>query len=139
MTRQLSRTADSPFRALLGAAVLCAAMPAWAASNYVPISPTMTDRTVTLNGHNLTIEQIVMVARHGAKVELSADARQHEADGYGLLLEASAEGIPVYWFNRGAGDQRETVMFEGDPMTAKNHAQIEKSQAQIFHSGALWG
>jgi len=62
----------------------------------------MSDRTVKLDGHTLTIDEIVMVARHGAKVELSADARRHEADGYGLLLEAAAEGMPVYWFNRGA-------------------------------------
>jgi len=71
-------------------------------------------------------------------VELSADARRHEADGYGLLLEAAAEGMPVYWFNRGAGDQRETVMFEGDPMSPKNHQLIEKTQYERFHSGALW-
>src|SRR5260221_7863586 len=126
-------------RALLGAVALCAAMPAGAAPYYVPIAPTMNDRTVTLNGHDLTIDQVVMVARHGAKVELSAEARQHQAESYGLLLEAAAEGIPVYWFNRGAGDQRETVMFEGDPLSPKNHALIEKTQAQRFGSGARWG
>src|SRR5216684_826926 len=126
-------------RALLGAVALCAAMPAGAAPYYVPIAPTMNDRTVTLNGHDLTIDQVVMVARYGAKVELSAEARQHQADSYGLLLEAAAEGIPVYWFNRGAGDQRETVMFEGDPLSPTNHALIEKTQAERFRSGALWG
>ncbi len=128
-----------PFRALLGAAALCAAGPSWAAANYIPITPTMSDKTVTLNGHDLTIDQIVMVARHGAKVELSAEARQRQADNYGLLLEASAEGIPVYWFNRGTGDQRETVLFEGDPLAPKNHALVEKTQFERFHSGAQWG
>jgi histidine ammonia-lyase len=126
-------------RALLGAAVLCAAVPAGAAPYYVPITPSMNDRTVTLNGHDLTIDQIVMVARYGAKVELSPEARHTQADNYGLLLEAAAEGIPVYWFNRGAGDQRETVMFEGDPLSPTNHALIEKTQAERFRSGALWG
>ncbi len=126
-------------RALLGAAVLCAAVPAGAAPYYVPITPSMNDRTVTLNGHDLTIDQIVMVARYGAKVELSPEARHAQADNYGLLLEAAAEGIPVYWFNRGAGDQRETVMFEGDPLSPTNHALIEKTQAERFRSGALWG
>src|SRR5882757_7688060 len=127
------------FRALIGAAVLCTATPAGAAPNYVPITPTMSDRTVTLNGHDLTIDQIVMVARHGAKVELSAEARHTQADSYGLLLEAADEGIPVYWFNRGAGVQRETVMFEGDPLSPKNHALIDKTQAERFRSAALWG
>src|SRR3984957_10319367 len=139
MTRSNFHALESLLRGLLGAATLCAAIPAWAASNYVPITPSMSERTVTLNGHNLTIEQIVMVARYGAKVELSAEARQNEADNYGLLLEASAEGIPVYWFNRGAGDQRETVMFEGDPLSPKNRALIEKNQAARFHAGADWG
>jgi histidine ammonia-lyase len=139
MTSRRFHVVELTIRALLAAAVMCAAMPAWAASNYVPITPTMNDRTVTLNGHNLTIEQIVMVARYGAKVELSAEARQHQADSYGLLLEASAEGIPVYWFNRGAGDQRETVMFEGDPLSPKNRALIEKTQGERFRSGARWG
>jgi histidine ammonia-lyase len=142
MTRR-STASQSRFCTLLGAAVLCAAASTWAASNdvanYAPITPTMNDRTVTLNGHDLTIEQIIMVARYGAKVELSADARQHQADSYGLLLEAAAEGIPVYWFNRGAGDQRETVMFDGDPLSPKNRALIEKTQAERFRSGARWG
>ena len=126
-------------RAMLGAAALGAAVHAGAAPYYMPITPTMADRTVTLNGHDLTIDQIVMVARDGARVELSAEARQHQADSFGLLLEAAAEGIPVYWFNRGAGDQRETVMFEGDPLSPKNRARIEKTQAERFRSGALWG
>ncbi len=139
MIRRNSHAAKFLLGAACGAAALCAAQGSRAAAAYTPIVPTMADQTVTLDGHNLTIDQIVMVARHGAKVELSAAARRQEADNYGLLLEAAAEGIPVYWFNRGAGDQRETVMFEGDPMTPKNHTLIEKTQAQRFHSGAQWG
>jgi histidine ammonia-lyase len=154
MTRRHTSASRTVVHALLGMTVLCAALPAAAAATpagsaaakapgtavyYVPITPTMNDRTVTLNGHDLTIDQIVMVARHGAKVELSAEARQHQSESFGLLLEAAAEGIPVYWFNRGTGDQRETVMFEGDPLSAKNHALIEKTQAARFRSGALWG
>ena len=139
MTDRIYQSLRSSFPALACAALLCAAIPARAAPYYVPIAPTMSDRTVTLDGHNLTIDQVVMVARFGAKVELSKQARQREADNYGLLLEASAEGIPVYWFNRGAGDQRETVMFEGDPLSPKNRAFIEKNQAARFHAGADWG
>jgi hypothetical protein len=70
MTRRNARALESLLRGLLGAAALCAAIPAGAATDYVPITPTMNERTVTLNGRNLTIEQIVMVARYGAKVEL---------------------------------------------------------------------
>jgi histidine ammonia-lyase len=112
---------------------------ALAAEVYAPITPTMSDQTITLNGHDLTIEQIVKVARHGAKVELSADARQREADNYGLLLEAVAEGMAVYWFNRGTGDQRETVLFTGDAMSAANKPKVEQMQMERFRRGAVWG
>jgi histidine ammonia-lyase len=134
----------SALRGLARTAMLCAAtcLPwgiAWSGAAYTPIAATMSDRTITLTGHDLRIDDIVAVARHGAKVELAADARRREADNYGLLLEAAAEGVPVYWFNRGAGEQRETVMFEGDPMSAKNHALIEKMQLASFREGSRWG
>src|ERR1700728_4314003 len=110
-----------------------------AVAAYAPITPTMADKTIALTGHDLTIEQIVQVARYGAKVELSPAARQREADNYGLLLEAAAEGIAIYWFNRGAGDQRETIMFSGDPMSAENRAYLEKTQLREFQRGATAG
>jgi histidine ammonia-lyase len=131
---------------IAGIVSLCAASAASAGAGtvaagpaYTRIVPTMSDRTVTLTGRDLTIEEIVAVARHGAKVELGAEARRREAGNYGLLLEAAAEGVPVYWFNRGAGEQRETVMFDGDPMSPKNRALIEKTQMSAFREGALWG
>jgi histidine ammonia-lyase len=118
---------------------LGASMSALAASGYQPITPTMSANTISLTGRDLTIEQVVDVARYGAKVQLSPEAKQRQADNYGLLLEAAAEGVAVYWFNRGAGDQRETIMFSGDPMTPKNKAYLEKSQLQEFQLGAIFG
>jgi histidine ammonia-lyase len=118
---------------------LIASSPALAQPNYQPIDPAGLDKTITLTGRDLTVEQVVEVARYGAKVELSPEAKQREADNYGLLLEAAAEGIPVYWFNRGAGDQRETVMFSGDPMSPKNKAYLEKSQLEEFRLGTIMG
>jgi histidine ammonia-lyase len=126
---------------ILGVATLILATPALAATvaSYQPITPRPGDRTITLTGHDLTIEQIVQVARYGAKVQLSPDARQREADNYGLLLEAAAEGVAVYWFNRGAGDQRETVLFQGDALSPANKSKIEEAQLQGFRAGPSWG
>ncbi|HTV53204.1 MAG TPA: aromatic amino acid lyase, partial [Steroidobacteraceae bacterium] len=118
---RLARRALLPALLLAGITAVSAA-PACAADAYTPITPSMADRTITLTGHDLSIEDIVAVARYGAKVRLSPEAQQREADNYGLLLEATREGIAVYWFNRGAGDQRETVLFQGDALTPENKA-----------------
>jgi histidine ammonia-lyase len=106
---------------------------------YTPIAPTMVGHTITLTGENLTAGEVVEVARYGAKVALSPEARQRESDNYGLLLEAAAEGVAVYGFNRGAGDQRETVTFSGDPMTPENRAYLSRSQLRAFRHGAVVG
>ena len=99
----------------------------------------LSSKTIVLTGRDLTIEQVVEVARHGAKVELSPQAREREADNYGLLLEAAAEGIAVYGFNRGAGDQRETQLFSGDPTSPANKAYLEARGLRTFRSGVTAG
>ena len=106
---------------------------------YQPISEIQQDKTITLTGRDLTIEQVVDIARHGAKVELSAEALQRSADAYGLLLQGAAEGITIYWFNRGAGDQRETVIFSGDPTSPENKKLLSEQQLSRFKGGVARG
>ena len=103
------------------------------------INPSQAAQTVVLTGHDLTVEQVVAVARFGAKVALSPEARQRSADAYGLLLEAAAEGVPVYWFNRGSGAGRQTVIFAGDALAPENKGMLEKRQLGIFRRGARAG
>ncbi len=107
--------------------------------SYHAIVPTLSDQTITLTGHDLTIDQVIAIARHGAKVRLSPEAKQREEDNYGLLLEAQAEGVPMYRFNRAAGAGREIVTLEGDPMSAKNHAIIAERELAQFQGGPAWG
>jgi histidine ammonia-lyase len=110
---------------------------AWAQGDlgYHPITPTDGGKTITLTGHDLSIDQVIAVARGGAKVQLSAEARQREEDNYGLLLEAPAEGVSVYWFTRGAGAGREIKQFEGDPLSPDNKALLEKKMTASFRRG----
>ena len=122
--------------ALMSTAAFAARGPA---ALYDGIDPVQESRTVVLTGHDLTPEQVVAIARFGAQVSLSADARQRSADAYGLLLEAATEGIPVYWFNRGAGAGRETVIFQGDPTSPENKTKLEQRQLAIFQRGAYSG
>ena len=87
------------------------------ADAYTPISPIDANQRVVLNGHNLTIDKLVAIARYGAKVDLSRAARQRSLNAYYLLLEGSREGIPIYFFNRGTGAGRQNVIFTGDPLS----------------------
>jgi histidine ammonia-lyase len=106
---------------------------------YHAILPSMADQTVVLTGHDLTIAQVVQVARYGAQVALSPEARQRSADAHALLLEAAAEGVSVYWFNRGSGSGRERFIFTGDPFSPQNRKLLEARQLAIFRRGALAG
>lgn len=60
---------------------LAAAMNVAAASPtaYRSINPIMADQTVVLTGRDLTIEQVVQVARYGAKVVMGPEALQRSA------------------------------------------------------------
>ncbi len=77
------------------------------AADYHPITVDAGGEVVVLTGHDLTIEEVVAVARHGAQVRYSPEAIQRAADGASLRAEAGAENIPVYGLNRGAGALRE--------------------------------
>ena len=110
-----------------------------AAVVYHPIVPSMSERTIVLTGRDLTSDQVVQVARYGAKAALSPEARQRSADAHDLLLEAAAEGVSVYWFNRGSGSGREKFIFTGDPLSPQNRKYLEARQLAIFRRGALAG
>ncbi len=108
---------------------------AQSAEAFVASAQDAATQTVMLSGHGMTIEQVVLVARHGARIALTPEARQRSADAYGLLLEAAAEGVTVYWFNRGSGSQRETTIFAGDPTSPANMATLKARQFANFARG----
>jgi len=110
-----------------------------APGTYQAIVETAADTTITLTGNDLTIEQVIAIARDGAKVKLSDEALQRSADAYGLLLQGAAENVTIYWFNRGAGDQRETVIFSGDPTTPENTKLLKEQQLARFRNGVASG
>jgi histidine ammonia-lyase len=108
-------------------------------SSYRPILPSRSGETVVLTGHDLTPDQVVAIARYGAKAALSPEAKQRQSDAYGLLLEASAEGIAIYGFNRGAGAGREVVLFKGDPLAPENKTLLSQRVASQIHNGPRQG
>jgi histidine ammonia-lyase len=112
---------------------------AHAAPEYHAIQPTLAGATVTVTGHDLTIDQVAQVARQGAKVRLSAEAKQRQADTYSLVNEGAAEGVPIYLFNRNPGFMRETARFVGDPLSPENRPKLEQQALAAFKAGAYSG
>jgi histidine ammonia-lyase len=126
----------------IGALLLATAVPvcgAGAQTAYRAIVPSRAGETVVLTGHDLSVEQVVSIARDGAMVTLSPEARRQQADAYGLLLEASTEGVSIYGFNRGAGSAREVVLFAGDPLAPANRAFLAKRVAAAILNGPRQG
>ena len=107
---------------------------AQAETAYRPIEPGATE-LVTLTGHDLTVDQLVEVARNGAPVEITAEAKRHQEDAHGLLLEAAAEGMAVPWFNR-SDDTAQTIVFEGDPGEPATAANLQARAFAAFQSAA---
>jgi histidine ammonia-lyase len=141
--------------AAVTAVCVMALVGASSASAYVPITPSDANQTYTLNGHNLTVNTLVAIARYGAKVQLSQAARQRSLNAYYLLLEGSREGIPVYWFNRAPGAGRQDTIFSGDPLSTQvtsdsptcpstgdacsNRQYLLETSLDTFKSGARGG
>ncbi len=94
-------------------------------AEFRPIDGIKAGETVVVDGHSLTIEQLVDIARHGAKIEVAQDALDRAAASFGLMLQAQAEGVTVYRFNRGAGQQREIETLIGDPMSPEAQKVIQ--------------
>jgi histidine ammonia-lyase len=109
------------------------------AAAYNPIVPTQSNRTITLDGKHMTIEEVVAIARYGAKVQLSPAARKRSQDAYELLLQGAKQNIPIYWFNRAPGSGRETVIFEGDPLSPENKQLLLDRQLATFKRGPSGG
>ena len=120
-----------------GASAQGAGAPAQGA--YAAIVPTRAGESIVLTGRDLGIDQVTAIARDGAKVALSPEARQRQSDAYGLLLEASAEGVPIYGFNRGAGAGREISLFTGDPLSPENQAILARRVAASIQNGPRQG
>ncbi|MDB5393765.1 MAG: histidine ammonia-lyase [Rhodospirillales bacterium] len=108
-----------------------------AAAPYRPIVPGMpaTDQTVTLSGHDLTVDQVVAVARYGQTVEATPEARRHQEDAHALLLEGALEGMPIIGFNR-RGAAGDVVLFDGDPAAPEVAAMLQRRAMASFESAA---
>lgn len=66
--------------------------------------------TVTLTGRGIGIDDVVAVARHGAKVEITPEAMERVARAREALDRAAASGQQIYGLNTGLGANLKTAV-----------------------------
>ena len=59
---------------------------------FIPIDPTKSNKTIVLKGNRLTIQEIVDIARYGAKVRIAKSHQDYMNRAYNLIIEASRPG-----------------------------------------------
>jgi histidine ammonia-lyase len=134
----MRQTFRQPRRLAVSASMIvgaCALTASAFAQPYHPINPTMGGLTITLTGNDLTVDQVIQVARYGAKIRLSPEAKKRNLDTFNLMNEGAAEGVAIYLFNRNSGAGREIVRFTGDPMSPENRRKLEAEALDDFTNG----
>jgi histidine ammonia-lyase len=112
---------------------------------YEPIRPTAQAqaRTIVLNGHDLSIDDVIAVARHGARVRFTDEALAQGQANYELLEQGDVEGLSIYGVNRGAGaerevqsarDERRAYFAARDTAGARNGALPEIHQEEVVRA-----
>ena len=76
---------------------------------------------IIIDGHHLTLEAIVAVARHGEEVQLAPEARERLAQSHAWVRQILAAGKPVYGINTGFG------IFADRRISSEQAAQLSRN------------
>lgn len=68
--------------------------------------------TIVLTGKDLTISELVAVARENAKVEISAEAKERLVSARQLVFDLVDADYPIYGFNVGVGWNKDKKVFK---------------------------
>jgi histidine ammonia-lyase len=66
--------------------------------------------TIVLNGSDLTVTQVIAVARQGATVRLAEQARSNMATAREIVMEVLHGGKPVYGLTTGVGERKKFIL-----------------------------
>lgn len=87
-----------------------------------------------LDGESLTINQVVDVARHGQKVEISKEAKKRVSDSHELLIKGAKFNLPIYGLNRGVGLNKDRKIFQGEAIDPEIKAISEQFNRNMIFS-----
>lgn len=96
--------------------------PLYAENNAVKTEQVAPRQEIVLTGTNLTIEEIVALARNNAEVRVDPSAWERVAESHALILRAAKEDKAVYGLNRGVGLNKDKTLFKGDVLTDETKA-----------------
>src|SRR5690606_28489113 len=75
--------------------------------------PSMAATTkVVLDGHSLTIDEVLSVSKGEVEVAISPEAMKQVEAGFAVVMEAALQGKPVYGLTTGVGWNKDKSVFE---------------------------
>ena len=95
---------------------------------------TLQGKPIILNGHSLSIEQVLAVSKNQSTVTISPEAIERVTNSFKLLIKASDQGIPIYGVNRGVGLNKDKVIFKGSLLDSANRVASEKFNSANLHA-----
>jgi len=104
-----------------------------------PCQARQTTPAVVLTGHDLTIEDLVRVARDHVLVQLAPGAMERVGRSHRLLLLAAKNGLPIYGLNRGVGIDRDKQVFRAGELDPSVRSASEAFNRNLLrsHSAAI--
>ncbi|ARG97439.1 HAL/PAL/TAL family ammonia-lyase [Legionella micdadei] len=91
-------------------------------------------QALTLTGSNLTINDIVKIARQGWMVRIDEAAARRVENSHQLLLLATEKNLPVYGLNRGVGLNKDKTIFHGSILTSEARKLSEQFNLKNLHA-----
>ncbi|MGP1569888.1 MAG: histidine ammonia-lyase [Eubacteriales bacterium] len=85
--------------------------------------------SIILDGKNLTVEDVIKVARHFEKVELSEEAKKQVTRAREYVDKKLAQGTVIYGLTTGFGKFADTVISESEAQTLQRNLIISHSCA----------
>lgn len=91
-------------------------------------------QVIILTGHDLTISDLVKVARKNVPVKIDENALKRIENSHRLLLLAAEKNMPVYGLNRGVGLNKDKTIFQGSVLTSEARLSSEQFNMRDLHA-----
>ncbi|HEX6524502.1 MAG TPA: aromatic amino acid ammonia-lyase [Streptosporangiaceae bacterium] len=85
---------------------------------------------IVLNGSDLTVTQVIAVARYGEAVQIADTARKAMEDARSVVMEVLDRGTPVYGLTTGVGERKKFLLDPADRQSFNKRLVLNHRIAQ---------